>query len=88
MTGIQLDGMRMHQASTTVRNTNSCRMKGTKVQTLGARAVAGAWCMAGRLIILGNNYYDHGCNYACAPLIDGLGLATQTVLATSHRLAM
>ena len=26
--------------------------------------------------------------YACAPLIDGLGLATQTVLATSHRLAV
>ena len=24
-------------------------MKGTKVQTLGARAVAGAWCMAGCL---------------------------------------
>ena len=37
------------------------KMKGTKVQTLGARAVASAWCMAGRLI-LGNNY-DHGCNY-------------------------
>ena len=53
------------------------------MQTLGARAVAGAWCTAGRLIALGNNYYDHGCNYiyACAPLIDGLGLATQTVLA-------
>ena len=29
-------------------------MKGTKVQTLGARTVAGAWCMAGRLIA----YYD------------------------------
>ena len=28
-------------------------MKGTKVQTLGARAVAGAWCMAGRLIAIG-----------------------------------
>ena len=27
-------------------------MKGTKVQTLGARAVAGAWCMAGRLIAI------------------------------------
>ena len=25
-------------------------MKGTKVQTLGARAVAGAWCMAGWLL--------------------------------------
>ena len=25
----------------------TCIMKGTKVQTLGARAVAGAWCMAG-----------------------------------------
>ena len=35
-------------------------MKGTKVQTLGARAVAGAWCMAG---CLGHNYYGHGCNY-------------------------
>ena len=29
------------------------------MQTLGARAVAGAWCMAGWLI----DYYDHGCNY-------------------------
>ena len=28
------------------------KMKGTKVQTLGARAVAGAGCMAGRLIIM------------------------------------
>ena len=27
-------------------------MKGTKVQTFGARAVAGAWCMAGRLIAI------------------------------------
>ena len=27
-------------------------MKGTKVQTLCARAVAGAWCMAGRLIAI------------------------------------
>ena len=27
-------------------------MKGTKVQTLGARAVAGAWCMAGWAIII------------------------------------
>ena len=36
-------------------------MKGTKVQTLGARAVAGAWCMTG---CLGHNYYyGHGCNY-------------------------
>ena len=25
-------------------------MKGTKVQTLGARAVAGAWCMHGWLL--------------------------------------
>ena len=25
-------------------------MKGTKVQTLGVRAVAGAWCMAGQLV--------------------------------------
>ena len=51
-------------------------MKGTKVQTLGARAVAGAWCMAGCLDP-GHNY-GHGCNYqyACAPLIDGLGIAT------------
>ena len=47
-------------------------MKGTKVQTLGARAVAGAWCMAG---CLGHNYYGHG-------LIDGLGLETQTVLTS------
>ena len=37
------------------------KMKGTEVQTLGARAVAGAWCMAG---CLGHNYYyGHGCNY-------------------------
>ena len=37
------------------------KMKGTKVQTLGARAVAGAWCMAG---CLGHNYYyGHRCNY-------------------------
>ena len=35
-------------------------MKGTKVQTLGVRAVAGAWCMAG---CLGHNYYVHGYNY-------------------------
>ena len=36
-------------------------MKGNKVQTLGARAVAGACCMAG---CLGHNYYyGHGCNY-------------------------
>ena len=32
-------------------------MKGTKVQTLGARAIAGAWCMAD---CLGHNYYGHG----------------------------
>ena len=38
----------------------TCIMKGTKVQTLGARAVAGAWCMAGWL---GHNYYGHVCNY-------------------------
>ena len=36
-------------------------MKGTKVQTLGVRAVAGAWCMAGWLGH--NNNYGHGCNY-------------------------
>ena len=41
-------------------------MKGTKVQTLGVRAVAGVcmvhgWCMAG---CLGHkNNYGHGCNY-------------------------
>ena len=37
-------------------------MKGTKVQTLGERSVAGAWCMAGWLIA----YYDRGCNYTHA----------------------
>ena len=43
-----------------------CLMKGTKVQTLGVRAVAGVcmvhgWCMAG---CLGHkNNYGHGCNY-------------------------
>ena len=26
-------------------------MKGTKVQTLGVRAVAGAWCMAGAWLV-------------------------------------
>ena len=31
-------------------------LKGIKVQTLGARALAGAWCMAG---CLGHNYYGH-----------------------------
>ena len=40
-------------------------MKGTKVQTLGVRAVAGVcmvhgWCMAG---CLGHKNYGHGCNY-------------------------
>ena len=30
---------------------NTCIMKGTKVQTLGARAVAGAWCMHGWLLV-------------------------------------
>ena len=29
---------------------STVQMKGTKVQTLGARAVAGAWCMAGCLL--------------------------------------
>ena len=37
-----------------------CIMKGTKVQTLGGRAVAGAWCMAG---CLGVRAPGHGCNY-------------------------
>ena len=35
-------------------------VKGTKVQTLGGRAVAGAWCMAG---CLGARASGHGCNY-------------------------
>ena len=39
-------------------------MKGTKVQTLGTSAVAGAWTVHGWLIgHAGNNYYGHGCNY-------------------------
>ena len=37
--------LRMHRGVTDI-------MKGTKVQTLGARAVAGAWCMAGRLMAI------------------------------------
>ena len=47
----------------TQTQTTHCRltvyMKGTKVLTLGARAVAGAWCMAS---CLGhNNNYGHEC---------------------------
>ena len=36
-------------------------MKGTKVQTLGVRAVAGVCMVHGWL--LGQNNYGHGCNY-------------------------
>ena len=59
-------------------------MKGTKVQTLGGRAVAGAWLVAWAMAM------GAIIKYACAPLIDGLGLETQTAstsIATSHRLA-
>ena len=59
-----------HQLAVRMRINNCTHghniMKGTKVQTLGVRAVAGVcmvhgWCMAG---CLGHkNNYGHGCNY-------------------------
>ena len=66
-------------------------MKGTTVQTFGARAVAGAWCMAG---CLGHNYY-YGRPWVqlvirmrTANGWAGPGNADRIeVLATSHRLA-
>ena len=47
-------------------------MKGTKVQTLGGRAVAGAWLVAWAIMAMG------------ATLIDGLGLETQTASTSSY----
>ena len=56
-------------------------MKGTKVQTLGARAVAGAWLVAWAIIII--MAMGAIIRMRCAErLIDGLGLETQTA-ATS-----
>ena len=57
-------------------------MKGTKVQTLGAREVAGALCMAG---CLGHNYYAWPWVQLLIRIIDGLGLATQTTHTETHR---
>ena len=51
-------------------------MKGTKVQTLGGRAVAGAWLVAWAIMAMGA--------ITCAPLIDGLGLETQTASTSSY----
>ena len=58
------------------------------MQTLGARAVAGAWCMArlvawAIIIIMAMGPGAIINIYACAPLIDGLGLETQTA-STSY----
>ena len=43
-----------HYSALTKQTALTILMKGTKVQTLGAHAVAGAWCMAD---CLGHNYY-------------------------------
>ena len=51
-------------------------MKGTTVQTLGGRAVAGAWLVALAIMAMGA--------ITCAPLIDGLGLETQTASTSSY----
>ena len=67
--------LKLHEQS---YKTVTLQMKGTKVQTLGGRSVAGAWLVAWAIMAMGAIINTR------APLIDGLGLETQTASTSSY----